>query len=57
MRKRRKDGGVTEMNKNQKSKLWLLAVLACAVQATGWVLWIRYAVQHRVAEVPLATAR
>lgn len=40
-----------------KSKAWLFIVLACVVQATVWTLWIRYAARHRVAEVPLATAR
>lgn len=45
------------MSGEPKSKVWLLIVLACAVQMTVWTLWIRYASQHRVAEVPLATAR
>lgn len=39
------------------SKLWLWVVVAFVVQAAVWTFWIRYAAQHRVAEVPLATAR
>ena len=45
------------MKKNQKNRLWLFVGLACAVQITVWAFWLRYAAQHRVAEVPLATAR
>ncbi len=45
------------MQEKRKSRVWLLVVLVCVVQAVVWTLWIRYAVQHRVAEVPLVTAR
>jgi hypothetical protein len=41
----------------RKSKLWLWVVAAFVVQATVWFFWIRYAAQHRVAEVPLVIAR
>lgn len=45
------------MAPHRKSKLWLIVVCACVGQAVVWTLWIRYASQHRVAEVPLATSR
>lgn len=41
----------------RKSKLWVWVLAAFLVQAAVWTFWIRYAAQHRVAEVPLATSR
>ena len=41
----------------RKSKLWVWVIVAFLVQASVWAGWIRYAAQHRVAEVPLATSR
>ena len=45
------------MKRYSKSKLWLWVVAVFAVQIAVWTCWIRYAAQHRVAEVPLAAAR
>ncbi len=39
------------------SKIWLLFAAACVLQAAAWTAWITFASKHRVAEVPLATAR
>jgi|GEM_PF-828770 len=40
----------------RRSKLWLFVWLAFALQITAWYFWIKLASQHRVEEVPLATA-
>lgn len=45
------------MKRRSKGKLWLWVVAVFAVQIAVWTGWIRYAAQHRVTEVPLATAR
>ena len=39
------------------SRLWLWFVAAFVVQAAAWIAWFTIASQHKVQEVPLATAR
>ena len=39
------------------SRLWWWFIAAFAIQAAVWTAWISLAAQHRVEEVPLATAR
>lgn len=41
----------------RKSHLWLWFVAAFVVQAAAWAAWFTIAAQHKVQEVPLATAR
>lgn len=41
----------------KRSKLWLWFVLAFVLQFGAWVAWFTIATQHKVQEVPLATAR
>jgi len=41
----------------KSSKLWLWFVAAFLVQAAAWTAWFVIASQHKVQEVPLATAR
>lgn len=43
--------------KNKPSRLWIWFAAACIVQVAVWTGWIVFASKHRVAEVPLATAR
>ena len=38
------------------SRLWLWFVAAFALQLGAWIAWFAIASQHKVAEVPLATA-
>ncbi len=40
----------------RKSRLWVWVVAAFLLQAGAWTAWFTIASQHRVAEVPLATA-
>jgi len=39
-----------------RSRLWLVFVVACALQMAAWTAWIIFASRHPVAEVPVATA-
>jgi hypothetical protein len=39
------------------SRAWLWFVALFAIQAVVWTAWISIASQHKVQEVPLATAR
>lgn len=38
------------------SRLWLWFVAAFLIQMAAWTAWLVFASQHKVAEVPLATA-
>ena len=42
---------------SKPSRLWLWVVAAFSLQAAAWTAWFVIASHHRVAEVPLATAR
>lgn len=41
----------------KKSRLWLWFVAAALLQLGAWTAWFIIAANHRVQEVPLATAR
>lgn len=43
--------------RNRPSRLWWWFVAAFLVQAGAWMAWFVVASQHKVQEVPLATAR
>lgn len=47
----------TENVAARKSRLWLWFVAAFVVQVAAWTAWFMIAAQHKVQEVPLATAR
>jgi hypothetical protein len=44
------------MSTEKKSKLWILFIVAFALQFAAWTAWFIIAAHHRVEEVPLATA-
>jgi hypothetical protein len=41
----------------RNSRLWLWIVAILLMQVTAWTTWLVIAARHKVAEVPLATAR
>ena len=41
----------------RRSRLWLWFVAAFVLQLGAWTAWFVIASKHKVAEVPLATAR
>ena len=41
---------------SRRSLMWVVVVIFAA-QVAVWAAWITFASRHRVAEVPLATAR
>jgi len=41
----------------RRSRLWLWFVAAFVLQLGAWTAWFVVAAKHKVAEVPLATAR
>lgn len=42
------------MQPTPRSKLWILVIVAFALQLSAWTAWFIVASHHRVAEVPLA---
>jgi hypothetical protein len=50
-------GPPTIAGPTKPSRLWIWFVAAMVLQAAVWSAWLIIAAHHRVAEVPLATAR
>lgn len=46
-----------EQPASKPSRLWVWFVAAFILQLGAWTLWLTVASQHKVKEVPLATAR
>lgn len=45
-----------EIRSAPRSRVWWLVVFAFVVQIAAWMIWMRIAAHHRVAEVPLQTS-